>query len=112
MQAMNTRWKPSVTVAAIIERERVNFMPGPPTIFQMLLAHRQTHPFDSSSLRGGTDREATATCVTASPCVLKHSRANFESRTLGKRPLLKSVVASRSCVPEAKGMPTSQQLSI
>lgn len=45
--------------AAIIERERVNFMPGPPTIFQMLLAHKQAHPFDSSSLRGGTTGAAT-----------------------------------------------------
>jgi len=45
--------------AAIIEREGVNFMPGPPTIFQMLLAHRQAYPFDSSSLRGGTTGAAT-----------------------------------------------------
>lgn len=45
--------------AAIIERERVSFMPGPPTIFQMLLAHRQDHPFDSSSLRGGTTGAAS-----------------------------------------------------
>jgi len=45
--------------AAIIARERVNFMPGPPTIFQMLLAHKQAHPFDSSSLRGGTTGAAT-----------------------------------------------------
>ncbi len=45
--------------AAMIERERVNFMPGPPTIFQMLLAHKQTHPFDTSSLRGGTTGAAT-----------------------------------------------------
>ena len=45
--------------AAIIERERVSFMPGPPTIFQMLLAHKEASPFDSSSLRGGTTGAAT-----------------------------------------------------
>jgi len=45
--------------AAIIAREGVNFMPGPPTIFQMLLAHKEAHPFDSSSLRGGTTGAAT-----------------------------------------------------
>jgi HIP---CoA ligase len=45
--------------ARLIERERVTFLPGPPTIFQMLLAHKQTHPFDASSLRGGTTGAAT-----------------------------------------------------
>jgi HIP---CoA ligase len=45
--------------ATMIERDGVNFMPGPPTIFQMLLAHREMHPFDASSLRGGTTGAAT-----------------------------------------------------
>ncbi|MBU6269032.1 MAG: FadD3 family acyl-CoA ligase [Sphingomonadales bacterium] len=45
--------------AALIERERVNFLPGPPTIFQMLLAHKAAHPFDATSLRGGTTGAAT-----------------------------------------------------
>ncbi|MEZ5737962.1 MAG: FadD3 family acyl-CoA ligase [Novosphingobium sp.] len=45
--------------ARLIEAERVNFLPGPPTIFQMLLAHRDTEPFDASSLRGGTTGAAT-----------------------------------------------------
>ena len=45
--------------ARMIEAERVNFMPGPPTVFQMLLAHKEVHPFDSSSLRGGTTGAAT-----------------------------------------------------
>ena len=44
---------------AVIEGLRVNFMPGPPTIFQMLLAEKERHPFDSSSLRGGTTGAAT-----------------------------------------------------
>lgn len=46
-------------VIAAIERDKVNFMPGPPTVFQMLLADRDRHPFDSSSLRGGTTGAAT-----------------------------------------------------
>ena len=45
--------------ARLIEQERVSFLPGPPTIFQMLLAHKAAHPFDASSLRGGTTGAAT-----------------------------------------------------
>ena len=45
--------------ARLIEDERVNFLPGPPTIFQMLLAHRDRHAFDAASLRGGTTGAAT-----------------------------------------------------
>lgn len=43
----------------LIEREKINFLPGPPTIFQMLLTEREKQPFDSSSLRGGTTGAAT-----------------------------------------------------
>jgi len=43
----------------LIERERIAFLPGPPTIFQMLLDARELEPFDSSSLRGGTTGAAT-----------------------------------------------------
>ncbi len=43
----------------LIEAQQVNFLPGPPTIFQMLLAHKEANPFDSSSLRGGTTGAAT-----------------------------------------------------
>jgi acyl-CoA synthetase (AMP-forming)/AMP-acid ligase II len=45
--------------ALAIARDRVTFMPGPPTIFQMLLAEKERAPFDSSSLRGGTTGAAT-----------------------------------------------------
>lgn len=45
--------------ARLIEEQRVNFMPGPPTIFQMLLAHNEAHPFDASSMRGGTSGAAS-----------------------------------------------------
>jgi acyl-CoA synthetase (AMP-forming)/AMP-acid ligase II len=43
----------------LIERLKINFLPGPPTIFQMLLAERDKQPFDTSSLRGGTTGAAT-----------------------------------------------------
>lgn len=38
----------------LIERDRIAFLPGPPTIFQMLLSEYDKEPFDCSSLRGGT----------------------------------------------------------
>ena len=53
---------PQFDVHAVIKaivHDRVNFMPGPPTIFQMLLAERDKQAFDSSSLRGGTTGAAT-----------------------------------------------------
>lgn len=43
----------------LIERLKINFLPGPPTIFQMLLSERESQPFDTSSLRGGTTGAAT-----------------------------------------------------
>ncbi|WP_374527091.1 FadD3 family acyl-CoA ligase [Novosphingobium sp.] len=43
----------------LIEQERIAFLPGPPTIFQMLLAEHERRPFDVSSLRGGTTGAAT-----------------------------------------------------
>lgn len=42
-----------------IERDRVTFMPGPPTIFQMLLAELDERPWDCSSLRGGATGAAS-----------------------------------------------------
>lgn len=42
-----------------ILRDRINFLPGPPTIFQMLLAEKEREDFDCSSLRGGTTGAAT-----------------------------------------------------
>ena len=35
----------------LIEQERIAFLPGPPTIFQMLLAEKERADFDSSSRR-------------------------------------------------------------
>ena len=42
-----------------IVRDRINFLPGPPTIFQMLLADKEREDCDCSSLRGGTTGAAT-----------------------------------------------------
>jgi HIP---CoA ligase len=49
--------------ARLIAQERIAFLPGPPTIFQMLLAERERAPFDVSSLRGGTTGAATVPSV-------------------------------------------------
>jgi acyl-CoA synthetase (AMP-forming)/AMP-acid ligase II len=46
-----------------IEQDRINFFPGPPTIFQTLLAERDKQPFDSSSLRGGTSGSTSVPAV-------------------------------------------------
>lgn len=46
-----------------IEQDRITFFPGPPTIFQMLLAERDKRPFDSSSLRGGTSGSTSVPAV-------------------------------------------------
>ena len=48
-----------VEAARLIAQERIAFLPGPPTIFQMLLAELERAPFDVSSLRGGTTGAAT-----------------------------------------------------
>ncbi len=45
--------------ARMIEQHHIAFLPGPPTIFQMLLAEKAERPFDHSSLRGGTTGAAT-----------------------------------------------------
>lgn len=42
-----------------IVNDRISFLPGPPTIFQMLLDELEAKPFDVSSLRGGTTGAAT-----------------------------------------------------
>ena len=61
--------------ARLIAAERVNFMPGPPTIFQMLLAHNQAHPFDTSSMRGGTSGAASVP-----PVLIERMRAELHMR--------------------------------
>lgn len=43
----------------LIEQLKINFFPGPPTVFQMILAEKDKRPIDTSSLRGGTTGAAT-----------------------------------------------------
>jgi len=53
---------PSFDVAGVIERieqDKVNFLPGPPTIYQSLLAAKAMQDFDTSSLRGAATGAAT-----------------------------------------------------
>lgn len=61
--------------ARLIEEQRVNFMPGPPTIFQMLLAHKEAHPFDASSMRGGTSGAASVP-----PVLIERMRSELHMR--------------------------------
>ena len=61
--------------ARLIETKRVNFMPGPPTIFQMLLAHKEAHPFDASSMRGGTSGAASVP-----PVLIERMRSELHMR--------------------------------
>ena len=53
---------PNFDIPAVIERiekDRVNFLPGPPTIYQSLLAAKAENDFDTSSLRGAATGAAT-----------------------------------------------------
>lgn len=45
--------------AAHIERDQIAFLPGPPTIYQSLLARMEAVPFDVSSLRGAATGAAS-----------------------------------------------------
>lgn len=52
----------SFDIPAVIERieqDKVNFIPGPPTIYQSLLAAKAERDFDTSSLRGAATGAAT-----------------------------------------------------
>ena len=53
---------PSFDIPAVIERieqDKINFLPGPPTIYQSLLAAKAERDFDTSSLRGAATGAAT-----------------------------------------------------
>ena len=50
-------------VIEAIERDRIAFLPGAPTIFQALLAEHEKQPFDTSSLRGGTTGAAVVPSI-------------------------------------------------
>lgn len=80
--------------AAIIERERVSFLPGPPTIFQMLLAHKEAHPFDSSSLRGGTTGAASVP-----PVLVERIRSELGMKDIITAYGMTECVNITSCLP-------------
>ncbi|WP_109806315.1 FadD3 family acyl-CoA ligase [Sphingosinithalassobacter portus] len=46
-------------IAEMIERDRINFLPGPPTIYHALLEAKAQRDFDTSSLRGAATGAAT-----------------------------------------------------
>lgn len=53
---------PNFDIPAVIERieqDRISFLPGPPTIYQSLLAAKAERDFDTSSLRGAATGAAT-----------------------------------------------------
>jgi acyl-CoA synthetase (AMP-forming)/AMP-acid ligase II len=78
----------------LIEQERIAFLPGPPTIFQMLLAERDKHPFDCSSLRGGTTGAATVP-----PVLIERIRSELGMRDIITAYGMTECVNITSCRP-------------
>jgi HIP---CoA ligase len=78
----------------LIERERINFFPGPPTIFQMLLAEYDRQPFDTSSLRGGTTGAATVP-----PALVERIRRDLGMRDIITAYGMTECVMITSCRP-------------
>ncbi|MEN9683594.1 MAG: hypothetical protein RLZZ427_1345 [Pseudomonadota bacterium] len=78
----------------LIEQERIAFLPGPPTIFQMLLAERERHPFDASSLRGGTTGAATVP-----PVLIERIRSELGMRDIITAYGMTECVNITSCRP-------------
>lgn len=80
--------------ARLIAAERIAFLPGPPTIFQMLLAERERAPFDTSSLRGGTTGAATVP-----PVLVERIRAELGMRDIITAYGMTECVNITSCRP-------------
>ncbi len=78
----------------LIEQERIAFLPGPPTIFQMLLAERDKRAFDSSSLRGGTTGAATVP-----PVLIERIRAELGMKDIITAYGMTECVNITSCRP-------------
>lgn len=78
----------------LIEQERIAFLPGPPTIFQMLLAEREKQPFDCSSLRGGTTGAATVP-----PVLIERIRSELGMRDIITAYGMTECVNVTSCRP-------------
>ncbi|WP_340586911.1 FadD3 family acyl-CoA ligase [Erythrobacter alti] len=58
-----------------IEQDRINFLPGPPTIYQALLAAKAENDFDTSSLRG-----AATGAASVPPELIRRMRAELGLR--------------------------------
>jgi len=80
--------------ARLIEQQKINFLPGAPTIFQMLIAHKREHPFDSSSLRGGTTGAATVP-----PVLVERIRSELGMRDVITAYGMTECVNITSCLP-------------
>lgn len=78
----------------LIEQERIAFLPGPPTIFQMLLAELERRPFDVSSLRGGTTGAATVP-----PILIERIRSELGMRDIITAYGMTECVNITSCRP-------------
>ena len=83
-----------VEATRLIEQERIAFLPGPPTIFQMLLAERERRPFDCSSLRGGTTGAATVP-----PVLIERIRSELGMRDIITAYGMTECVNITSCRP-------------
>ena len=80
--------------ARLIEAERINFIPGPPTIFQVLLARKESHPFDTSSMRGGTTGAASVP-----PVLVERMRSELGMRDVITAYGMTECVNITSCLP-------------
>lgn len=78
----------------LIEQERIAFLPGPPTIFQMLLSELERQPFDCSSLRGGTTGAATVP-----PVLIERIRSELGMRDIITAYGMTECVNITSCRP-------------
>lgn len=80
--------------ARLIEEQRINFLPGPPTIFQMLLDELEERPFDTTSLRGGTTGAATVP-----PVLVERIRTELGIKDIITAYGMTECVTITSCLP-------------
>ena len=80
--------------ARMIGQEGINFLPGPPTIFQMLLAEMEKRPFDASEMRGGTTGAATVP-----PVLVERMRSELNMADVVTAYGMTECVNITSCLP-------------
>jgi acyl-CoA synthetase (AMP-forming)/AMP-acid ligase II len=78
----------------LIAQERIASLPGPPTIFQMLLSELEKQSFDCSSLRGGTTGAATVP-----PVLIERIRSELGMRDIITAYGMTECVNITSCRP-------------